>query len=38
QLAYSEFIFLDKLWPEITRQDLVDCIAEYERRERRVGK
>ncbi len=38
QLAYSEFIFLDKLWPEITRQDLVDCIAEYEKRARRVGK
>lgn len=38
QLAYAEFIFLDKLWPEITKQDLVDCIAEFERRERRVGK
>ncbi|MBI2574669.1 di-trans,poly-cis-decaprenylcistransferase [Candidatus Woesearchaeota archaeon] len=38
QLAYAEFIFLDKLWPEITRQDLVDCIAEYEKRDKRMGR
>ncbi|MBI4439146.1 di-trans,poly-cis-decaprenylcistransferase [Candidatus Woesearchaeota archaeon] len=38
QLAYSELIFLDKLWPEITKQDIIDCIAEFDRRERRIGK
>ncbi len=38
QLAYSEFIFLDKLLPELTRQDILDCISEYEKRDRRKGK
>ncbi len=38
QLAYSELIFLDKLFPELTKQDVLDCISEYESRERRKGK
>lgn len=38
QLAYSELIFLDKLWPELTRQDVVGCIEEFQRRGRRFGK
>ncbi len=39
QSAYSEIIFLpDKLWPEFAKQDLVDCIEEFKRRERRYGK
>ncbi len=35
--AYSEFIFLDKLWPEMTKQDVTDILKEYTRRKRRFG-
>ena len=38
QSAYSEWIFLDKMWPEFTREDLVRCISEFKNRERRFGK
>jgi tritrans,polycis-undecaprenyl-diphosphate synthase [geranylgeranyl-diphosphate specific] len=38
QSAYSEWIFLDKMWPEMTRQDLKKAIQEFNRRERRFGK
>ncbi len=38
QLTYAEFIFLDKLFPELTKQDILDCISEYEKRDRRKGK
>ena len=37
QSAYSELIFVDKLWPDFTRQDLQDAIGEFYRRERRYG-
>lgn len=35
--AYSEFIFLDKLWPEMTPEDVDDILAEYSKRNRRHG-
>jgi len=38
QSVYSELIFLDKLWPEFTKEDLIMCIEEFNRRERRFGK
>ncbi len=38
QLSYTELVFLDKLWPELTKEDIEACISEYERRERRKGK
>ena len=38
QSAYSELIFLDKRWPELTRDDLLACIDEFESRQRRFGK
>ncbi len=39
QCAYSEIIFLpDKLWPEFTKHDLVDCIEDFNSRQRRFGK
>ena len=38
QSAYSELFFVDKLWPEFTKQDLVDIIKEFRQRERRFGK
>ena len=39
QSAYSEIIFLpDKLWPEFEKDDLIKCIEEFSRRNRRFGK
>ena len=38
QSAYSELIFLDKLWPEVEREDLIYIVEEYSRRQRRFGK
>jgi undecaprenyl diphosphate synthase len=38
QIAYSELYFTPKLWPDFTKQDFYDAVAEYQRRERRFGK
>ncbi len=35
--AYSEFIFLEKNWPEMTSEDVAGILEEYQRRERRIG-
>jgi undecaprenyl diphosphate synthase len=35
--AYSEFLFLDKLWPEMTEQDVAGILDEYASRHRRFG-
>lgn len=35
--AYSELIFLDKMWPEMTKNDVTAIIKEYSRRHRRFG-
>lgn len=37
QVSYAEMIVLKKYWPEITKRDLVRCIEEYSRRQRRFG-
>ena len=37
ELAYTEMIFADVLWPDFTREHLYGAIAEYQRRERRFG-
>ncbi len=37
QLAYSEFIFMDKLWPDFEGSDLDLAIDEYKHRSRRFG-
>ncbi|MDO4800508.1 MAG: polyprenyl diphosphate synthase [Bacillota bacterium] len=37
QHAYAEFIFLDTLWPDFSRADLENCLAQFEGRERRFG-
>ncbi|NLK37717.1 MAG: isoprenyl transferase [Epulopiscium sp.] len=37
QLAYSEFSFTDKLWPDFTEEDFKKAIFEYQFRERRFG-
>lgn len=38
QAAYSEYIFIDKYFPDFTPQDLEKCIFEYQKRQRRFGK
>ncbi|MBC7695970.1 MAG: isoprenyl transferase [Burkholderiales bacterium] len=38
QLAYAEFYFTDKLWPDFRKEDLFEAILNYQNRERRFGK
>lgn len=38
QLAYSEFYFTDKFWPDFGKEDLYEAIVNYQSRERRFGK
>jgi len=38
QSAYSELFFIDKLWPEFEKEDLIEIIEEYKQRERRFGR
>jgi undecaprenyl diphosphate synthase len=38
QTTYSELIFLKKYWPDFEKRDLIRCIQEFNRRERRFGK
>ncbi|MGA7834200.1 MAG: polyprenyl diphosphate synthase [Acidimicrobiales bacterium] len=37
ELAYSELIFTDVLWPDFRREDLYRAIEEFQRRDRRFG-
>ncbi len=37
QCAYAELVFLDRLWPDFTRDDLESAILEYHGRDRRYG-
>lgn len=37
QAAYSEFIFRDLFWPDITWDDLDACLAEFNHRKRNFG-
>lgn len=36
--AYSELMFVDKNWPDMTKEDVTDILEEYKNRERRIGK
>lgn len=38
QLAYAEFYFTEKLWPDFRKDDLFTAILNYQNRERRFGK
>ncbi|MFH2019797.1 MAG: polyprenyl diphosphate synthase [archaeon] len=38
QSSYSEYIFMDKMWPEIEKEDFIACLEEYSQRKRRFGK
>ncbi|HSW80986.1 MAG TPA: polyprenyl diphosphate synthase [Candidatus Saccharimonas sp.] len=35
--SYSEFMFIDKLWPDLKTADVTDIIKEYNNRNRRFG-
>lgn len=35
--SYSELLFLEKYWPDMTKQDVTDIIEEYNKRGRRFG-
>ena len=37
RIAYSEIMFIDKLWPDMTKDDVTDILTEYNRRSRRFG-
>ena len=37
QLAYTEFLFVDKYWPDFSRKDLLEAIYTYEKRNRKFG-
>jgi undecaprenyl diphosphate synthase len=37
ELAYSELVFTDVLWPDFRREHLQEAVREYQRRERRFG-
>jgi tritrans,polycis-undecaprenyl-diphosphate synthase [geranylgeranyl-diphosphate specific] len=38
QAAYSEWLFLDKMWPEFDKSDFIEAIKEFKTRKRRFGK
>ena len=38
QAAYAEFVFVDKYWPALTREDFDEVLDEFARRKRRFGK
>jgi len=38
QIAYSEIAFIDKYWPDFTRQDFIECIQNFNKVSRRFGK
>jgi undecaprenyl diphosphate synthase len=37
EIAYSELVFTDTLWPDFRREHLFDAIRQYQDRERRFG-
>ena len=37
ELAYSELVFTDVLWPDFRRDDLFEAVREFQRRDRRFG-
>ena len=37
ELAYSELVFSERLWPDFYRDDLFNAIKEYQDRDRRFG-
>ena len=37
EIAYSELVFPDVLWPDFRREHLYEAVLEFQRRERRYG-
>jgi len=37
ELAYSELVFTDVLWPDFRQEHLVEAVREFQRRDRRFG-
>lgn len=37
QAAYTEFVFIDTLWPDFGKDDLMEAVSEFHRRDRRYG-
>ncbi|CAN5694296.1 isoprenyl transferase [soil metagenome] len=37
ELAYSELVFTDVLWPDFRREHLVEAVREFQQRDRRYG-
>jgi undecaprenyl diphosphate synthase len=37
QMAYTEFLFVDTLWPDFSREDFLEAIKEFHGRERRYA-
>jgi len=38
QVAYSEISFIDKYWPDFTKEDFIECIENFKKVSRRFGK
>ena len=38
QGAYSELLFVKKMWPEFSKEDFLEALDEYAARDRRYGK
>jgi len=38
QSGYSEWFFLEKMWPEFEKEDLAECIEGFKKRKRNFGK
>lgn len=38
RISYAEFIFFDKMWPDMKKEDVQAILEEYSKRHRRIGK
>ena len=38
QIAYAEMYFTDLLWPDFKKEDFIDALDDYQKRDRRFGK
>ena len=38
QIAYAEMFFTDVLWPDFKKEDFIEALDDYQKRERRFGK
>ena len=38
QVAYSEILFVDKYWPDFSKEDFIKCIESFKKVSRRFGK